>query len=159
MKSTKETIVYTDHFLTAAIEFFQEIHLPLIRIAESYQETYELTSSLGITGALRGYFVLQAEIPTARSLVSGMASRLGVTFDEIDFGPFHRATIGEIVNQIAGKAIVKLEACGLNCMITPPTLFIGQGITMALPGSAITMKKNLEWDFGTLRLFVALSAE
>jgi hypothetical protein len=25
MKSTKETTVYTNHFLTAAIEFFQEI--------------------------------------------------------------------------------------------------------------------------------------
>ena len=151
--------VYTNHFLTAAIEFFQEIRLPLTRITESKSETYELTSSLGITGALHGYFVLQSEISTARNLVSGMASRLGVAFDEIGFGPFHRATIGEIVNQITGKAIVKLETCGLNCMITPPTLFLGQGITMALPGSAITLGKNLEGDFGTLRFFVALSAE
>jgi chemotaxis protein CheX len=159
MKSTKETTVYTNHFLTAAIEFFQEIQFPLKGIVESCPEAYELTSSLGITGDVRGYLVLQAEMSTARNLVSGMASRLGVTFDEIDFGPFHRATLGEIVNQIAGKAIVKLEACGLNCMITPPTLFIGQGITMALPGSATTMGKNLQGDFGTLRFFVALSAE
>ncbi|MCX7788297.1 MAG: chemotaxis protein CheX [Spirochaetes bacterium] len=151
--------MYTDHFLTAALEFFQEIQLPLKKVTENFPQTYDLTSSLGITGALRGYFVLQSEIGTARNLVSGMASRLGVTFDEMDFGPFHRATIGEIVNQIAGKAIVTLETCGVNCMLTPPTIFIGKGITVSLPLPVMTMEKALQGDFGTLRFFVALSGE
>ncbi len=143
--------VHTNHFLTAALEFFQEIDLPLKRIEESCPQAYELTSSLGITGSLRGYVMLQSEIGTARNLVAGMASRLGVTFDEIEFGPFHRAAIGEIVNQIAGKAIVKLETCGLNCMITPPTIFIGQGITISLPLPMATMEKVFHGDFGALR--------
>lgn len=151
--------MYTKPFLTAALEFFQDINFPLIRISESSRTVYEITSSLGITGSLRGYFVLQTEIGTARNLVSGMASRLGVAFDEIDFGPFHRATIGEIVNQIAGKAIVKLETCGLNCMITPPTIFIGHDIAVSLPSPLASMEKVLHGDFGTLRMFVALSGK
>lgn len=151
--------MYTNHFVTAALEFFQEIDLPLNRITDSPPQRYEITSSLGITGALKGNVVLQSEISTARNLVSGMASRLGVTFDEVDFGPFHRATIGEIVNQIVGKALVKLETCGVNCMSTPPTLFIGNSITVTLPSSYETMEKVFQGDFGKLKFFVALISE
>jgi CheY-specific phosphatase CheX len=151
--------VYTEHFLNAAEEFFYDINLPLVGVEEcqSIHNLYELTGSLGITGSIHGYLVLQSEMLTAHNLVMGMATRLGVSFDELDFGPFHRATIGEIANQIAGKAIMKLETCGISCTITPPTIFIGKGISMTLPSSSCVLERTLIGNFGMLHFFVGLT--
>ncbi|MFQ3620074.1 MAG: chemotaxis protein CheX [Spirochaetales bacterium] len=153
--------MYTNHFLWAAEEFFKEIHLPLQSITDpvKFDYAYELTSSIGITGSVQGYLLIRSPLESAKNLVSGMANLLGVTYEEQDFGPFHRATLGEIANQIAGKALGKLEVLGFNCMLTPPTLFIGQNIGIAFPAPLTKLEKILTGDFGSIRLLVGLYQE
>ena len=117
---------------------------------------YELICSLGLTGDLQGYLILRSDIRSAANLVARMASHLGMEMEEKNFGQLHKAAIGELTNQISGRATMKLSENGIDCNITPPTIITGTNVYTEIFNLLCSLNKKIEGEFGSLNLFVGI---
>ena len=74
--------------------------------------------------------------------------------EESDFGKFHKEAFGEILNQISGRSTMLLEASGINCEITPPTILMGTKISMGTYVPAEIVHKTISGGFGSFDLLI-----
>ena len=119
-------------FIKAAEEIFQEIGFSelIIRDNSANEEKYELIANIGITGDISGFLLIRSDLASSMNFINKMLSNMGMEAEESDFGEFHKEAFGEILNQISGRSTMLLEASGINCNITPPTILMGKNITM-----------------------------
>lgn len=80
---------------------------------------------MGVSGALRGNMVVTANRPAAFRIVSAMFG--GFEFTEVD--DMVKSAMGELLNIIAGNALIKVKA-GSAIYISTPTLVIGEKISI-----------------------------
>lgn len=96
-------------------------------------DTFEVSVSVGIAGARKGYMFLQTDFPTALALAQELSRALGVALDDPDnFGSMHRAALAELANQVSGRATMYLSEIGVEASITPPSVLTGTGVTLAV---------------------------
>lgn len=145
-------------FSDALVEVFQEVGVSPVSVSplEKAANRYELVSSLGITGDMHGYLVLKSSLSSAKEFVGIMAAHMGMDVEENDFGQFHKAAIGEITNQISGRATMLLAENGYDCLITPPTIVTGSNVYMEIPHLEFAKSEKIEGNFGSFGLFVGI---
>ena len=111
----------------------------------------QVVASVGVTGDLRCNLVLCADNRSADGILRGMTAGLSLPAERL--GDFPRAAMGEIANQVAGRAVTLLAALGRRCDITPPTVVTADRLTCLLPGPAAAW--TVRGAFGGLRLIAA----
>ena len=111
----------------------------------------QVVASVGVTGDLRCNLVLCTDNRSADGILHGMTAGLSLPADCL--GEFPRAAMGEIANQVAGRAVTLLAELGRRCDITPPTVVTADRVERLLPGPAAAW--TVCGAFGILRLVTA----
>lgn len=92
---------------------------------------------IGVTGDVAGQILYEFPEKFAYDITEILNNKKRGEFgSEEEFIDMSESTINELGNMISGKAITMLSREGINCVITPPTLFHGVGIEV--------ISKNLE---------------
>lgn len=118
---------------------------------------YSVLTTIGFTGRVHGYLMLQSDLNSANNFVKILASYIGM--DEIDdkFGDFHKSTFCEIVNQISGRTTIHLADIGLDSDITPPSIIVGSSIYSSISDFDTSKTFYIKDNFGTFKIFVGIN--
>ncbi|MCX7029936.1 MAG: chemotaxis protein CheX [Spirochaetes bacterium] len=143
-------------FLEALRQVFGETGIRLDRVepgreSRSNGPVEQVIASVGVTGEVRCNLMLCADNGSADGILRGMTAGLALPADRL--GEFPRAAMGEIANQVAGRAVTLLAAFGRRCDITPPTVVTADRVDSLLPGPAAVW--TVCGAFGVLRLIAA----
>jgi CheY-specific phosphatase CheX len=138
-------------FLAALRQVFAESGIPVARVTRAPAVPgCRLAALVGVSGDARGHVALCAGAPTAdrllRLLSGGRAPSAARRAELV------RAALGEIANQVAGRAVTLLAASGRRCDITSP-LVVPDGRAVAFPPGP-PLAWSVRGAFGTLRLLV-----
>ena len=150
---------YLSSFTEALREIVGEIGFNHVSIDTDTQDypAVELVASVGITGGLSGFMMLQSDMTSARAFVDKMLTNMGVDAgDETGFGQFHKEAVGEIVNQVAGRSMMMLADQRIDCSITPPTIIAGSSIYTDIAACESSISHVLRGSFGKIVLFVGI---
>ncbi len=143
-------------FLEALRQVFGETGIrldsvELERSSRSDSAVDQVVASVGVTGAVRCNLMLCADNGAADGILRGMTAGLQLPADRL--GEFPRTAMGEIANQVAGRAVTILASLGRRCDITPPTVVTADRIDRLLPGPAAVW--TVCGAFGILRFIAA----
>ncbi|MEX2443659.1 MAG: chemotaxis protein CheX [Alkalispirochaeta sp.] len=152
-------------FAHALKEIFEESGVAGISVGEivprdsnsAPSRTFQVSVSVGIAGAIKGYMFLQSDITTASALARELSRVLEVPLDDPDeFGRMHRAALAELANQISGRATMYLSESGLDARITPPSVLTGTGVTLAVADGLHFYDIAVDGTMGRFDLVLAL---
>ncbi len=136
-----------------------EIGFSGIGMAESRNSSggdCDLLAAIGLTGGLKGHFIVSFDTNSADAFVACLYDYLGLDREELADQRFRKSALAEIANQIGGRASALLAESGIDCMITPPTVISGQGVDALLPGSSERARYQVSGDFGVFDCVIAL---
>ena len=108
---------------------------------------------IGLSGSLRGQVIFCLSIETARQIASRMLCGMQVD----DFDEIAKSAISEMGNIISGTATTILSQTGISCIITPPSLLLGQGMSISFKDMQILVVP-LSTDIGEITVLVAVKA-
>lgn len=145
--------------MAAAKLVLGEIGFKGIRITENRRppkggEGSDILAMIGIVGSLRGHFVIRFQGQDARSFVEHLSGHLGM--DGEDDARYRKAAIGEMANQLAGRAMAALADSGIDCMVTPPTIITGTSVGAVLPEADDRCIFSARGKFGKFHCIVAI---
>jgi chemotaxis protein CheX len=112
----------------------------------------EVNSIIGVTGDIRGQVLYSMTAETAKKLASSMLMGMPV----VEFDELCKSAINELGNMITGNAASELSNIGLNCTITPPSLVMGENVSVSFKDAQILVIP-LMTDFGEFTIYVALT--
>lgn len=148
-------VEFINPFVAAAYYVLEsETHAPLtkgeLRLEEAHYTTDDVTTIVGVVGAVSGTVLYGTSERTAKQLASAMLGQRIAVFDKLV-----ESAMGELGNMITGRASALLEEAGYACTITPPTLLIGRGTIIATtPFQRLVIP--LITRFGEMTISVAL---
>jgi chemotaxis protein CheX len=146
-------------FTSAAQEVLREYGLAVIKVGTTpvkdvHTDERTVLATVGLIGDASGSLLLRLQMETAANIIAAMYRSLGV---EGRHHPEDRETaIGEIANQITGRALTHLSRRAVHCDMTPPAVITGTDVTTTLPGLGNLEYRSLEGRFGTLLLMLGV---
>jgi CheY-specific phosphatase CheX len=148
-------------FVAATKLVLGEIGFPSIRVRANIRlpsggEGKDILAMIGIVGALRGHFMLRFSERDAITFVEHLSGHLGMHGEDPNDPGYRKAAIGEIANQLGGRAVAVLADSGIDCMVTPPTVITGANIGAALPESDDRSIFSASGSFGRFHCIVAI---
>ncbi|OQY38363.1 MAG: hypothetical protein B6229_06000 [Spirochaetaceae bacterium 4572_7] len=145
-------------FKRSLLEIMNETGFHEAQIDETGEDVnYSLLTTIGFTGRVHGYLMLQADLPSANNFVKLLSEYIGMTDIEETFGDFHKSTFCEIVNQISGRSTIHLSEMGLDSDITPPSIIIGSSIYSSISDFDASKTFYIKDIFGTFKVFVGIN--
>jgi chemotaxis protein CheX len=149
-------------FHGAMLDIFRENSIPVDEIApvEKSPEKLQVVSTMGISGDLRGNIVFGLSYESARSMVGMLLKASDLTPEDDGFGDLHKAAIGEIANQITGRALMALSQAAVDCNMSPPTVFTGDSVVADL-GMTVEREyvSRVRGGFGSAVLHVGIQEQ
>lgn len=118
---------------------------------------YSLLVTIGFTGRVHGYLMLQSDLLSADKFVKVLADYVGMEIENSKFGDFHKSTFCEIVNQICGRSTIHLSEIGLDSNITPPSIIVGSSIYTSMSDFDIAETYYINDEFGTFKIFIGIN--
>jgi CheY-specific phosphatase CheX len=145
-------------FLEAARQIFAETELQIETVDTGGEaaENDQLIASVGLTGELRGIFLLRTDSGSATAIARAMTGGRAFLRGENDPGELQLAAMGELANQISGRATTILSAQQVSCDITPPAIVAAQRLTSLVPNLSGALHGVIRGPFGRLSLFLGL---
>ncbi len=151
---------YLDIFPRAFTEVLAETGFSETNISDTdspFDKSTEIIASVGITGAMQGYMMLNASLVSAKNFVDRMMHNIGMEIEEEGFGQFHKEAIGEMVNQFSGRSVMILhESEQIDCNITPPTIITGNSVYADMTNLIGRLSKEVRGDFGVFQIFIGI---
>ncbi len=148
--------IYSKNFFSGCLEVLKETGFPEVRLEDSSPvEKIEVVSSVGITGDIYGYFIIQTDKKNAQSFVDILMESMGME-PEAEFGSLTREAIGEITNQISGRSTILLSQNGVDCDITPPTVMTGSNLLSTISNTEVNITKYINGEFGSIGVYVGV---
>ncbi|MGL1891930.1 MAG: chemotaxis protein CheX [Spirochaetaceae bacterium] len=132
---------------------FHEATVDLI----STEVDYSVLVTIGLTGDVSGYLMLESDLNSANNFVKILAEYVGMEDIENDFGDFHKSTFSEIVNQICGRTTIHLSEIDLDCNITPPSIIVGSSIFASISDFDTTETFYIKDHFGQFKVFIGIN--
>ncbi len=120
------------------------------------QEEIRMIAAIGLVGDIKGHFVLKIGDTSVAAFVKSLSSHLEMHNEDPHDLKYRKSVLGEIANQIGGRATVFLAENGIECMITPPTVIIGGNVETALPEADERLTFPVSGSFGHFRCLIAL---
>lgn len=124
---------------------------------EKTETNYALLTTVGFTGRVHGYLMLQSDMTSANSFVQTLAEYVGMEINHEEFGDFHRSTFCEIVNQICGRSTIHLSNIDLDSDITPPSIIIGDSVSSSISDFDVAETYYVSDDFGHFKIFLGIN--
>ncbi|OQY09366.1 MAG: hypothetical protein B6I28_03175 [Fusobacteriia bacterium 4572_132] len=122
-----------------------------LKLRSSVESKYPVTIVIGVTGDFDGNITYNLSKETAKKLASKMM--MGMPVDDLD--EMAKSALSEISNMMAGTSSAKLGALRKNTDISPPTLIIGDDITLWI-SQVDTIVLELETSIGEIELNIGL---
>lgn len=150
-------VEYINPFIEASQQVFQMMTgvkptLGKVHLKTSPYSSDSVAVIVGMTGKLRGQVIMSLSIKTAMSIASIMMG--GIPIDRFDDMP--RSAIAELGNMIMGNTATILYSKGLGIEITPPSLLMGEKITVSQSSmKTICVPLNLEGN-GKITIDISL---
>lgn len=124
---------------------------------ESAHTEYSILTTVGFTGRVHGYLMLQSDDDSANKFIDILSSYVGIELEDKSFGDFHKSTFCEIVNQICGRSTIHLSKIDLDCDITPPSIIVGSSIYTSITDFDTSQTFFVSDSFGTFKIFVGIN--
>ncbi|MBI9011081.1 MAG: chemotaxis protein CheX [Clostridiales bacterium] len=149
-------VEYINPFIKASTEVLKMIAQIDFTTGKPYMKSSPFTPSsvlivVGITGAIQG----QAVISMSKELAMGVASKMmmGMPVNELD--EMSKSALSELGNMIMGNAATLLYNEKVHVDITPPTLMVGDGITIS-SSTMTTIGVPLNSELGTMNFDISI---
>ncbi len=146
-------------FSEALSQIFEETGIKIIDIEDSELPSTrknEVITSIGFTGKIKGTFILISTEKVAKKISDKMLSNMQISANPKKFGPMNRAAIGEIANQISGRAMTILSTNNIECDITPPTMLTGNNIRIINTDTGVYRSKMVKIEGGILYIVIGM---
>lgn len=149
-------VQYINPFIKACTEVLRTIAAIELDVGAPYLKkspfsTDNLIIVIGITGEIRGQVVISMPEEVAKNLASKMM--MGMPVDELN--EMAKSALSELGNMIMGNAATVLFNDGVNVDITPPSLFMGQNLSMT-SGEMKTIGIPLNNELGLITLDISI---
>jgi chemotaxis protein CheX len=146
-------------FLQALTQIFSETGIEIDAVEDGTRggAVDQVAASVGIAGGVKGCFMLCADYSSARNIVHGMTAGIQLSFPPTGLGEIQRTALGEMTNQISGRAVTLLSHGGVECEISPPIIITAERLKSHLPGMLESFSRTVRGPFGSLRLLLAVS--
>jgi chemotaxis protein CheX len=145
-------------FVEAVTQVFRDTDIAIESVdpGDVFGSDAQVITSVGVTGDLRGIFMLRTDMAGAAGILKAMTGgiRLHIAHDRLS--EIQLAAIAEISNQIAGRAITLLSDLDLHCDITPPAVLAARQLQSLVPDLAETFRQTIRGPFGRLTIFLGI---
>jgi CheY-specific phosphatase CheX len=149
-----------DIFLVAFKQIFSEtgIEVQAIETGDGELQREQVVTSIGIAGTVKGNFMLCTDYASANNIIRSMTGGVEILFQSKGLGELQKTALGEMANQICGRAVTILSNKNLDCDMTPPIIITAEKLTSHIPDVVMSISHIVRGPFGVLRLFIALSS-
>lgn len=142
-------------FVTAAAEVLRaeasvEVNRGQLSLESAGIITSDVATLLSVVGDAEGLVLYNLSLETCLALVGRM---VGQPFRELD--QLAQSGIAELGNVMAGRAVTKLSAAGIQADISVPTMVMGRGTSVSAP-SIQRLVVPLRTELGELEVHLAL---
>ncbi len=147
-------------FLEALRQVFTETGIEIEIAGHDSEDSSinQVVTSVGITGKVKGNLMLCTDYPSARNIIKSMMGRVNIPFPETGLGEIQRTALGELTNQISGRAVTILSESSIECDITPPIVLTADRLKPHVPAAAESFSRAVRGPFGRLWLFLAINS-
>lgn len=149
-------VEYINPFLKATFDVLSEygvedVERGKIGFIDGKFESSGAAIDIGITGDLEGHVVFDMSLRMGAKLAELiLMERLSPLQQDLV-----KSGMSEFVNIIVGRSVGELAKIGFRCKVTPPVLYIGEGINIVKHNvQALVVPVHL--SFGTFIIYVAL---
>jgi CheY-specific phosphatase CheX len=145
-------------FVEAVRQVFQETDMPVQSVDSDVTEepSAQVIISVGLTGDLRGIFQLRTDMPGAAGIFKAMTGGRRLILTDERLNEIQLAAMGEISNQVSGRAITILSDIGLRCDITPPAALAAPALQSVVPDFLESFRHTFRGPFGTATIYLGL---
>jgi chemotaxis protein CheX len=147
-------------FLDALCQVFSEtgIAIDCVETSDRRGSADQVVTSVGIAGGVKGNLMLSTDYACAASIVKAMSHGISVVFPGGKLGEIQKTALGELSNQITGRAITILSEKNIECEIAPPIIITGESLSSHVPDIVQAFSRVVRGPFGSLTLLLALAA-
>jgi len=145
-------------FVEAVRQVFRETDIAIesVDAGDVPEAEDNVIASVGLTGDLKGIFMLRTDTPSAANFLKAMTGGLRLTLRDDLLNEIQMAALGELSNQISGRATTLLFDRHLHCDITPPAIIAARQMQSLVPDLAASFSRTIRGPFGRLTLFLGL---
>ena len=145
-------------FVEAVRQVFRgtDIDIDSVDAGDAFGSDAQVITSVGLTGDLRGIFMLRTDMQGAAGILKAMTGGIRLRIANDRLSEIQLAAIAEISNQIAGRAITLLSDIDLRCDITPPAVLAAPELQSLVPDLAETYRQTVRGPFGRLSIFLGI---
>ncbi len=123
---------YINPFIKASKEVLEQMTHIKYNVGKPFVKSSPLQAGnvvivIGITGEIKGQAMISIDLDIAIKIVSNMMG--GMEVKELD--EMSKSALSELGNMIMGNSATLLYNNGVKIDITPPTLMVGQGVSIS----------------------------
>jgi CheY-specific phosphatase CheX len=146
-----------DVFIDAVRQVLGETDIAIdsVESGETVDEDQVITS-VGLIGDLKGIFMLRTDAASASRILTAMSGGVRIRVSDDRLTDVQMAAMGELSNQISGRAITLLESMDLSCDITSPTIVSAAQLRSSVPDIAVSHRRTIRGPFGRLTLYLGM---
>ena len=149
---------FLDVFIEAIRQVFGDTGIIIDQVGAEEEPIAEdhVITSVGITGDLKGIFMLRTDTPSATFILRAMTVGVRIKVSDDRFTEIQMAALGELTNQITGRAITLLFDRQVRCDITPPAVIAARQLQSLVPDLAVSFSRTVRCPFGRLTVFLGV---
>ena len=145
-------------FVEAVRQVFRETDIEIESVDAGDEKGTEdsVITSVGLTGDLKGIFMIRTDTASTAAILRAMTGGVRITLERDRLSEMQMAALGELTNQISGRAITLLFNHRLRCDITPPAVIAARQLQSLVPSLAASFNRTIRGPFGRLTVFLGL---
>ena len=145
-------------FVEAVRQVFRDTDMTIDSVdpGDAFGSDAQVIASVGLTGDLRGILMLRTDMAGAAGILKAMTGGLRLAIMNDRLSEIQLAAIGEISNQIAGRAVTLLAEIDLRCDITPPAVLAAAQLQSLVPDLSESFRQTVRGPFGRLTVFLGI---
>ena len=149
-----------DAFIDAVRQVLEEtgIEIDGISAQVSSDEEDQVVTSVGLVGDIKGILMLLTDAPSAASIARSMTGGMGIVLRDDMIDQLQMTALGELSNQVSGRAITLLSELRVHCDITPPAVLAARQLRSLVPDLAQSFQRTITGTFGRLTLFLGIAS-
>ena len=149
---------FLEVFIEAIRQVFRDTGIIIDKVCAEEEPVAEdhVITSVGITGDLKGIFMLRTDTPSATFILRAMTNGVRIKVSDERFSEIQMAALGELTNQITGRAITLLFDRHVRCDITPPAVIAARQLQSLVPDLAVSFSRTVRGPFGRLTVFLGV---
>jgi CheY-specific phosphatase CheX len=147
-----------DVFIDAVRQVLGETDIAIESVdsGDAHETEDQVITTVGLIGDLKGVFMLCTDTSSAASILKAMAGGVRIVVRDEMLNDVQMAALGELANQISGRAITMLNENDLSCDITSPTVVSATQLHSRVPDIAVSFRRTIRGPFGRLTLYLGM---